>query len=79
MGDKGNFLDLNFNFSNSLEKRKSYNADERFEMPKNKDCSLIKDTKQKYAFIKKSSIFAQSLRNFVKIRYSWVPYFDKVS
>ena len=25
---------------------------------------------QKYAFIKKSTIFTQSLRNFVKIRYS---------
>ena len=35
-----------------------------------KDCSLIKDTKQKYAFIKKSTILTQSLRNFVKIRYS---------
>ena len=26
-----------------------------------KDCSLIKDTKQKYAFIKKSTISTQSL------------------
>ena len=34
---------------------------------------------QKYAFIKKSTIFTQSLRNFVKIRYTWGPYFDKVS
>ena len=33
-----------------------------------KDCSLIKDTKQKYAFIKKSTIFPQSLQNFVKMR-----------
>ena len=35
MGDKGNFLDVSFNFTNSLEKRKSYNADERFEMSLN--------------------------------------------
>ena len=34
---------------------------------------------QKYAFIKKSTIFTQSLRNFVKIRYTWGPYFDKLS
>ena len=34
---------------------------------------------QKYAFIKKSTIFTQLLRNFVKIRYSCVPRFDKVS
>ena len=43
------------------------------------DCSLIKDTKQKYAFIKKSTIFTQSLRNFVKMWYSWVPHFPKIS
>ena len=35
--------------------------------------------RQKYAFIKKSTIFTQSLRKFVKVRYSWGPYFDKVS
>ena len=35
--------------------------------------------KQKYAFIKNSTIFTQSLQNFVTIRYSWVPYCDKVS
>ena len=33
----------------------------------------------KYAFIEKSSIFTQSLRNSVKIRNSWLPYFDQVS
>ena len=44
-----------------------------------KDCSLIKDTMQKYTFIKKSAISAQSLWNFVIIWYSWVSYFDKVS
>ena len=32
-----------------------------------------------YAFTKKSTIFTQSLRNFVKINYPWVPYFEKVS
>ena len=32
-----------------------------------------------YAFSKKSTIFIQSLRNLVKIRYSWVPYFDRIS
>ena len=34
---------------------------------------------QKCAFIKKFTIFTQFLRNFVKIRYSYVPHFDKVS
>ena len=34
---------------------------------------------QKYAFIKKSTIFTQSLRNLVKIRYSWVAYLPQVS
>ena len=33
---------------------------------------------QKYAFIKTSTIFNQSLKNFDKIRYSWVPYYVKV-
>ena len=33
----------------------------------------------KYAFIKKSTIFTQSLRNFVKMRYSWVPHIHKIS
>ena len=32
-----------------------------------------------YAFIGKSIIFKQSLGNCVKIRASWVPYFDKYS
>ena len=34
---------------------------------------------QKCTFIKKSTIFTQLLRNFVKIWYSCVPHFDKVS
>ena len=34
---------------------------------------------QKYAFTKKSTILIQSLQNFDKRRYSWGPYFDKVS
>ena len=32
-----------------------------------------------YAFIKKSTIFNQLLRNFAKVGYSEVPYFSKVS
>ena len=34
---------------------------------------------QNYAFIKNSTIFTQSLWNSVKIRYSWVTYFDRAS
>ena len=34
---------------------------------------------QKYAFIKKSTFFMQSLQNFDKIRYSRVLFFVKVS
>ena len=40
------------------------------------------DTKSEiifYVFIKKSTIFIQSLWNLVEISYSWVPYFSKVS
>ena len=35
--------------------------------------------KYAYACIKKSTIFTQSLRNLVKIMYSWVAYFNQVS
>ena len=44
-----------------------------------KDCPIEMTKILKYAFIKKSTIFTQTLRNFVKIRYPWVSYFDKVS
>ena len=49
-------------------------------VPTAQDGSVAKKVHmKKYAFIKKFTIFTQSLRNFVKMRSSWLTSFDLVS